>query len=228
MKVVGIVTGAASLAVIVFKVHLFTKLRRNGQLLPGYRGPTGFFSVFAYGTKGDHILGRDTVGEIADILEDQQEERNDQGDEILSALYELPHRSSMPYVPPSVLVGVTASASGLEMSNSVRNFFAVNKLEHVGEQINALGVKSTDDLMFLEESDLTEAGLPRVDMRRFKAGVQNMRDAATAAASDVEQKNDQDDTVTPLAAAAAAAGEKAEEKNKQDDADTDTTNVAEE
>ena len=37
---------------VVFKAHLFVKLRHQGRLLPGYRGPSGFFAVFAYGTKG--------------------------------------------------------------------------------------------------------------------------------------------------------------------------------
>ena len=55
LKVAGVVTGAASLAVVVFKVHLFFKLRHQDRLLPGYRGPSGFFTVFAYGTKGNHV-----------------------------------------------------------------------------------------------------------------------------------------------------------------------------
>ena len=114
---------------------------------------------------------------------------------------------------------------GIEMSSSVRNFYEANDLKHVSDQLNALGVRSTKDLLIVDDDDLSEAGLRRLDVKRFKAGVQNMRDAATAAASDVEQKNDQDDTVTTTAA---AAGEKAEEKNTQDDADADTTNVAEE
>ena len=122
------------------------------------------------------------------------------------------------------------------MSKSVRNFYAASKLGHVSDQLGALGVKTTDDLMFLEESDLAEAGLPRVDMRRFKAGVQNMRDAAandaaaTSAAPDVEQKNDQDDTVIidNDTSSASAAEEKAEEKNTQDDADTVAADATEE
>ena len=55
MKIVGIVIGAASLVVVAFKAHLFFKLRHQGRLLPGYRGPSGFFTIFAYGTKGDHV-----------------------------------------------------------------------------------------------------------------------------------------------------------------------------
>ena len=54
-KVVGILTGVASLAVIVFKVHLFISLRREGRLLPNYRGLKGLSVVFAFGTKGDHV-----------------------------------------------------------------------------------------------------------------------------------------------------------------------------
>ena len=83
----------------------------------------------------------------------------------------------------------------------MRNFYAVNKLEHVGEQITALGVKSTDDLLIIDDEDLSEAGLRRLDVKRFKAGVQNMRDAAAndaaanSAAPDVEQKNDQDTVI---------------------------------
>ena len=55
LKVVGILVGTASLALVVFKAHLFVKLRHQGRLLPGYRGPSGFFTVFAYGTKGNHV-----------------------------------------------------------------------------------------------------------------------------------------------------------------------------
>ena len=121
------------------------------------------------------------------------------GDEILSALYDLPHH----YVPPSVesvSLGLV-STDGIEMSKSVRNFYAANKLEHVGEQITALGAKSTEDLLIIDDEDLSEAGLRRLDVKRFKAGVQNMRDAAandaaaTSAAPDVEQKNDQDTVI---------------------------------
>ena len=69
--------------------------------------------------------------------------------------------------------------------------------------MDALGVETTDDLLFLEESDLTNTVLPAVAMRRFKAGVQSLRDAAAAAtaATDIEQKNDQDNTDVDLAAA---------------------------
>ena len=68
--------------------------------------------------------------------------------------------------------------------------------------VDALGVETTDDLLFLEESDLTNTVLPTVAMRRFKAGVQSLRDAAAAAtATDIEQKNDQDNTDVDLAAA---------------------------
>ena len=69
--------------------------------------------------------------------------------------------------------------------------------------VDALGVETTDDLLFLEESDLTNAGLSAVAMTLFKAGVQSLRDAAAAAtaATDIEQKNDQDNTDVDLAAA---------------------------
>ena len=70
--------------------------------------------------------------------------------------------------------------------------------------MDALGVETTDDLLFLEESDLTNTVLPAVAMRRFKAGVQSLRDAAAAAtaATDIEQKNDQDNTTDVDLAAA--------------------------
>ena len=69
--------------------------------------------------------------------------------------------------------------------------------------MDALGVETTDDLLFLEESDLANAGLSAVAMTLFKAGVQSLRDAAAAAtaATDIEQKNDQDNTDVDLAAA---------------------------
>ena len=88
MKVIGILTGVASFVAVAFKVHLFFKLRHHKRLAPGYTGLAGFFAVvFAFGTKGDHTVERDTVGEISDILEDIQEERNDQGEFLLSALW---------------------------------------------------------------------------------------------------------------------------------------------
>ena len=70
--------------------------------------------------------------------------------------------------------------------------------------MDALGVETTDDLLFLEESDLTNAGLSAVAMTLFKAGVQSLRDAAAAAtaATDIEQKNDQDNTTDVDLAAA--------------------------
>ena len=70
--------------------------------------------------------------------------------------------------------------------------------------VDALGVETTDDLLFLEESDLTNAGLSAVAMTLFKAGVQSLRDAAAAAtaATDIEQKNDQDNTTDVDLAAA--------------------------
>lgn len=69
--------------------------------------------------------------------------------------------------------------------------------------MDALGVETTDDLLFLEESDLTNTGLSAVAMTLFKAGVRSLRDAAAAAtaATDIEQKNDQDNTDVDLAAA---------------------------
>ena len=256
LKVVGILVGTASLALVVFKAHLFVKLRHQDRLLPGYRGPSGFYTVFAYGTKGNHVkpsksqtpvaLGR--AGDLsASLIAGDGLNIQDAGERPTFAIQ--PQHSTK-YCGSCGAVAVDSEAQfcddcggsfvdmggegkyvydkGIEMSESVRNFYAVNKLEHVCEQITALGVKSTDDLMFLEESDLTEAGLPRVDMRRFKAGVQNMRDAAandaaaTTAAPDVEQKNDQEDTVIidNDTSSASAAEEKAEEKNTQDDADT--------
>lgn len=65
-------------------------------------------------------------------------------------------------------------------------------------------METTDDLLFLEESDLTNAGLSAVAMTLFKAGVQSLRDAAAAAtaATDIEQKNDQDNTTDVDLAAA--------------------------
>jgi len=55
MNVFGVLVGTVSLALVVFKTHLFVKLRHKDRLLPGYRGPSGFFAVFAYGTKGNHV-----------------------------------------------------------------------------------------------------------------------------------------------------------------------------
>ena len=65
-------------------------------------------------------------------------------------------------------------------------------------------METTDDLLFLEESDLTNTGLSAVAMTLFKAGVRSLRDAAAAAtaATDIEQKNDQDNTTDVDLAAA--------------------------
>jgi hypothetical protein len=62
MKVIGIITGIASVVAVAFKVHLFFKLRHCKRLAPGYTGLAGFFAVFAYGTKGDHTLEKDPRG----------------------------------------------------------------------------------------------------------------------------------------------------------------------
>ena len=227
MKIVGIVIGAASLVVVAFKAHLFFKLRHQGRLLPGYRGPSGFFTVFAYGTKGNHVKPSKSqtpvaVGGAGDLSASLI--AGERGVQVSSpaSLSQLATTSTTrtcgscgATVADSESkfcddcggpVAVTVITDGIKMSKSVRNFYAVNKLEHVGEQITALGVKSTDDLLIIDDEDLSEAGLRRLDVKRFKAGVQNMRDASIAT-SDVEQKNDQDDTIIidndTLAAAAA-------------------------
>jgi hypothetical protein len=248
--VIGIITGGAALAVIVFKASTFFNLRHKNMLLPEFRGVKGFFTVFSYGMKGDHVKSSKSqtlvaslggAGDLsASLIAGDGLNTQDAGGERPTFAIQPPHHSTTycgwcgaavvdseaqfcddcgGSVVPAVHVDsgvVDMGGEGkhdmvIEMSHSVRNFYAVNKLEHVGEQINALGVKSTDDLMFLKKSDLTEVGLPRVDMRRYEAGVQNMRDAATADA-----------------AAATTAASNVEQKNDQDDTDTDTTNVAEE
>ena len=263
LKVAGVVTGAASLAVVVFKAHLFFKLRHQGRLLPGYRGPSGFFTVFAYGTKGNHVkpsksqtlVALGGVGDLSASLIAGDGLNTQEAGERPTFAIQPPHSTkycgscgavvvdfeaefcddcggsvvAAVYVDGGVvdMGGEGKHDKGIEMSHSVRNFFEANDLEHVGDQINALGVRSTKDLLIIDDDDLSEAGLRRLDVKRFKAGVQSMAHdaaadaaAATTDATDVEEKNDPDNTIiidTGTAAAVAAEENEEEEKNKQDD-----------
>ena len=70
LKVVAIISGIVSGLVLVYKIGIFVKLRKNGMLKPEYtRGcmnsASGFLKVLAYGTRGDHVINNvDKMKEI--------------------------------------------------------------------------------------------------------------------------------------------------------------------
>ena len=61
MKVLGIITGLLSVLILVYKIGIYIKVRKNGMLKSEYTGSCsksthGFFKVLAYGSDGNHIV----------------------------------------------------------------------------------------------------------------------------------------------------------------------------
>ena len=98
-------------------------------------------------------------------------------------------------------------ASAVELPcrrESVANFYRDNRLEHLGNTIDGLGVRTTMDLAEITNDDLVTANLRPIEARRLRAAVDKISKKAPGGAGGGQRKEEEGD------------GEEEQEQEEQD------------
>ncbi len=142
LRYIGVISGFLGACALIYKLHIFITLKRNGKLRKDLGCLKGLLAVIAYGGKGDHIIVSNDNSTMEENLLVEEERISD--DDMLE----------MPTVRESF--SEILDTAGL---SEYKNKFA------------KYGIKSTKYLNDIVEEDLEELGLSGFQRRQFKKAV---------------------------------------------------------
>ena len=128
------------------------------------------YAVFAYGDRGEHVVGGDMK---ASLLEEQGTDLDRRG-----SIVEMTDNFVGDGMESSLL-DVDPRESFIEMGDrraSMDTFLTDARLSHLADKLQRDGIYGTQDLVEMEDDDLEAAGFRRAEKKRFLKAREKLRE----------------------------------------------------